>query len=89
MCPIKNLNANPKKTNLNLPIMKKFLTLAAIASGLFIVSCTAETESIEPTQNLKVNQNIDESIFAREGDTLRDSSTTTVEGEPYIKKDRD
>tara|TARA_R110000850_G_scaffold115256_2_gene230416 strand:- start:14514 stop:14777 length:264 start_codon:yes stop_codon:yes gene_type:complete len=76
------------KTTLNLPIMKKFLTLAVIASGLFIVSCTAETESIEPIQNLKVSQNIDDSSFAREGDSIGDT-TGTSEGEPYIKKDKD
>jgi hypothetical protein len=69
--------------------MKKFLTLAAILSGFFIVSCTAETESIEPIQNLKVNQNIDESIFAREGDSLNDANNTPTDGEPYIKKDKD
>jgi hypothetical protein len=83
------VECKPKKTNLNLPIMKKFLTLAFIASAFFIVSCTAETESIEPTQNLKVNQNIEESIFAKEGDSINDTNTTTVEGEPYIKKDKD
>jgi hypothetical protein len=69
--------------------MKKFLTLAAIVSGFFVVSCTAETDSIEPNQNLKVNQNIDENIFAKEGDSISDTNTTTVEGEPYIKKDKD
>ncbi|MFC4740737.1 hypothetical protein ACFO3U_12110 [Flavobacterium ponti] len=68
--------------------MKKFLTLAAIASGLFLVSCTAETESIEPIQNSELNQNIDESSFLREGDSLG-SNTNPNEGEPVIKKDRD
>ncbi len=68
--------------------MKKFLTLAAIASGLFLVSCTAETESIEPIQNLEVNQNIDESSFLREGDSIG-NTTDPNEGEPVIKKDRD
>ena len=68
--------------------MKKFLTLAAIASGLFLVSCTAETESIEPIQNLEVNQNIDEASFLREGDSIGDN-TGIGEGEPIIKKDRD
>jgi hypothetical protein len=74
--------------------MKKFLTLAAIASGLFLVSCTAETDSIEPTQNLEfnqkieLNQNMDESILFRDVDSL-DNTANTTEGEPYIKKDKD
>lgn len=74
--------------------MKKFLTLAAIASGLFLVSCTAETDSIEPTQNLEfnqkteLNQNMDESILFRDVDSL-DNTANTAEGEPYIKKDKD
>lgn len=74
--------------------MKKFITLAAIASGLFIVSCTAETDSIEPTQNLEfnqkieLNQNMNESILFRDGDSL-DNTANTTEGEPYIKKDKD
>lgn len=62
--------------------MKKFLTLAAIASGLFLVSCTADTDTIEPAQNLNVNQNFEESAYLKTGDSL-------TEGEPYIKKDKD
>lgn len=68
--------------------MKKFLTLAAIASGLFLVSCTAETESIEPIQNIEVNQDIDETLFFRGGDSIG-NTTDPNEGEPVIKKDRD
>ena len=68
--------------------MKKFLTLAAIASGLFLVSCTAETESIEPIQNIEVNQDIDEALFSRGGDSIG-STTDFNEGEPVIKKDKD
>jgi len=68
--------------------MKKILTLAAIASGLFLVSCTAETESIEPIQNLEINQDIDESLFYRGGDSIG-STTDPNEGEPVIKKDKD
>jgi hypothetical protein len=63
--------------------MKTFLTIAAIASCLFLVSCTAETESLEPTQNIKINQNVDQSLF------LKVVDSTTYEGEPVIKKDRD
>lgn len=77
-----------QQTNLKLPIMKKILTLAAIASGLFLVSCTAETESIEPIQNLEINQDIDESLFSRGGDSIG-NTTNPNEGEPVIKKDRD
>lgn len=63
--------------------MKTFLTIAAIASCLFLVSCTAETESLEPTQNIKINQNVDQSLF------LKVVDSTTYEGEPVIKKDKD
>lgn len=52
--------------------MKKLLFMAIIATGLSLVSCTAETESIEPIQN----ENID-------------GNPAVVEGEPYIKKDKD
>lgn len=52
--------------------MKKLLFMAIIATGLSFVSCTAETESIEPIQN----ENIDD-------------DPSVVEGEPYIKKDKD
>lgn len=62
--------------------MKKILILAAIASGLFLVSCTADTDSIEPIENINVNQGFDENSYLKEGDSL-------TEGEPYIKKDRD
>lgn len=63
--------------------MKTFLTIAAVVSCLFIVSCTAETESLEPTQNIKVNESFDTSLL------LRDADSTMYEGEPIIKKDRD
>lgn len=61
-----------QNTNLKLPIMKKLLFMAIIATGLSFVSCTAETESIEPIQN----ENIED-------------DPSVVEGEPYIKKDKD
>ena len=68
--------------------MKKFLSLAAIASTLFIVSCTAETDTIDPVQNSKADQNFEESYSSRENDSLGDS-TNPLEGQPYIKKDKD
>ena len=68
--------------------MKKFLSLAAIASVLFLVSCTAETDTIEPVQNIKTDQNFEESYSSRENDSIGDS-TSPSEGQPYIKKDKD
>lgn len=52
--------------------MKKLLFMAIIATGLSLVSCTAETESIEPIQNQGI-----------------EDDPSVVEGEPYIKKDKD
>ena len=68
--------------------MKKLLFMAIMATGLSFVSCTAETESIEPIQNLEINQDVDENLLYRVADSIG-NSTDPNEGEPIIKKDRD
>lgn len=64
--------------------MKTYLTIAAIASCLFLVSCTADTESIEPTQNFNAKQTVDQSVFLKDGDSII-PSTNLLEGDPFIE----
>lgn len=68
--------------------MKTYLTIVAIASCLFLVSCTADTESIEPTQNLNGKQTVDQSAFLKDGDSII-PSTNLLDGEPHKDKDKD
>ena len=70
--------------------MKTYLTIAAIASCLFLVSCTADTESIEPTQNFNAKQTVDQPSFLKDGDSAKISvEVIQLEGEPIKPPVRD
>jgi|GEM_PF-2252100 len=68
--------------------MKTYLTIAAIASCLFLVSCTADTESIEPTQNFNAKQTVDQSSFLKDGDSIIPSANL-LDGEPVQTREKD
>lgn len=70
--------------------MKTYLTIVAVAFCLFLVSCTAETESIEPTQNFNAKQTVDQSAFLKDGDSAKiNEEIIQLEGEPIKPPVRD